>query len=54
MKKFDFQFSDFTDEGMTFLIDRVIISRDIYSQHKFNAGKARQKFKVTLKANVVL
>ena len=52
VKEFDFQFSDFTDEEMTLLIDMLIDSRDVYSQHNFYVGKTRQKFHVTLKPNV--
>ena len=54
VKEFDFQFSDITDEEMTLLIDMLIDSRDVYSQHKFDVGKTRQKFHVTLKPNVEL
>ena len=54
VKKFDFQFCDITDEEMTLLIDMLIDSRDLYSQHKFDVGKTRQKFHVTLKTNVEL
>ena len=54
VKEFDFQFSDLTDEEMTLLIDMLIDSRDVYSQHKFDVGKTRQKFHVTLKPNVEL
>ena len=39
---------------MTLLIDMLIDSRDVYSQHKFDVGKTRQKFHVTLKPNVEL
>ena len=39
---------------MTLLIDMLIDSRDVYSQHKFDVGKSRQKFHVTLKPNVEL
>ena len=53
-KKFDFQFSDITDEELTLLIDMLIDSRDVYSQHKLDVGKTRQKFHVTLKPNVEL
>ena len=53
-KEFDFQFSDITDEEMTLLIDMLIDSRDVYTQHKLNVGKTRQKFHVTLKPNVDL
>ena len=54
VKEFDFQFSDITDEEMTFLIDMLIDFRDVYSQHKFDVGRTRQKFHVTLKLNVEL
>ena len=39
---------------MTLLFDMLIDSRDVYSQHKFDFGKTRQKFYVTLKPNVEL
>ena len=51
---FDFQYSDLTDEEMILLIDMLVDARDIYCQHKFDVGKTRQKFQVTLKANVEL
>ena len=51
MKEFDFQFSDITYGEMTLLFDMLIDSRDIYSQHKFDVGKTRQKFHVKLKPN---
>ena len=39
---------------MTRLIDMLIDSKDVYSLHKFDVGKTRQKFHVTLKPNVDL
>ena len=54
VKQFDFQYSDITDNEMTLLIDRLIDSNDVYSLHKFDVGKTRQKFHVTLKPNVEL
>ena len=36
------------------LIDMLIDSKDVYSLHKFDVGKTRQKFHVTLKPNVEL
>ena len=54
VKEFDFQFSDISDEEMILLIDIVIDSKDIYSQHKFDVGKTRQEFHVKLKPNVEL
>ena len=52
VKEFDFQFSDITDEEMTLLIDMLIDSKYVYSQHKIHVGKTPQKFHVTLKPNV--
>ena len=54
VKEFDFQFSDISDEEMTLLIDMLNDSRNVYSQHKFDAGETRQMFHVTLKSNVDL
>ena len=48
VKQFDFQYSDITDNEMTLLIDMLIDSKDVYSLHKFDVGKTRQKFHVTL------
>ena len=39
---------------MELLIDMLVDARDVYSQHKFDVGKARQNFHVTLKPNVEL
>ena len=39
---------------MILLTDMLVDARDIYSQHKFNVGKIRQNFHVTLKPNVEL
>ena len=33
-------------------IGMLVRARDVYSQHKFDVGKTRQKFHVTLKPNV--
>ena len=54
VKQFDFQYSDITDDKMTLLIDMLLDSKDVYSLHKFDIGKTRQKFHVTLKPNVEL
>ena len=51
VKKFDFRYTDLEDEELVVLIDMLIDSADVYSQHKFDVGKVRQKFHVTLKAN---
>ena len=39
---------------MTLLIDMLIDSKDVYSLHKFDVGRTRQKFQVTLKPHVEL
>ena len=54
VKQFDFQYSDITDNEMIQLIDMLIDSMDVYSLHKFDVGKTREKFHVTLKPNVEL
>ena len=36
------------------LIDVIVDARDVYSQHKFDVGKTRRKFHVTMKPNVEL
>ena len=54
VKEFNFQYSDITDEEMVLLIDMIVDARDVYSQHKFDVGKTRQNFHVTLKPNVDL
>ena len=54
VQEFDFQYSDITDKEMIPLIDMLVDARDVYSQHKFDVGKTRQNFHVTLKPNVEL
>ena len=54
VKEFNFQYSDITDEEMVLLIDMLVDARDVYSQHKFDVGKTRQNFHVTLKPHVEL
>ena len=54
VKEFDFQYSDITDGEMTLLIDMLAGVCDVYSQHKFDMGKTRQKFHVVLKPKVEL
>ena len=50
-KQFDFRYTDLKDEELVTLIDMIIDSRDVYSQHKFDIGQTKQKFHVTLKLN---
>ena len=45
---------DVTDDEMMFLIDMLVDAQDVYSQHKFDVGKTRQRFHVTLAPNVEL
>ena len=54
LKQFDFQCSDKTDNEMTLLNVMLIDSKDMYYLQKFDVGKTRQKFHVTLKSNVKL
>ena len=54
IKEFDFQYSDITDEELILLIDMLLDSRDVYSRHKFDVRKTRQKFHVTLKSKAEL
>ena len=46
--QFDFQYSGITDEEMILLIEMLVDAPDVYSQHKFDVGKTRQKLHVTL------
>ena len=39
---------------MVLLTDMIVDARDVFSQHKFDVGKTRQNFHVTLKPNVEL
>ena len=54
VKEFDLQYSGTTYEEMILLIDMLVDARDVSSQHKFDVGKTRQHFHVTLKPNVEL
>ena len=54
VKEFNFQYSNISYEEMILLIDMLVDARDVYSQQKFDVGKTRRKFHVTLKPNVEL
>ena len=54
IKELDFQYSDITDEEKILLIHMLLDYRDVYSRHKFDVGKTRQKFHVTLKPKAEL
>ena len=51
IKQFDFRHTDLEDEELVALIDMIIYSRDVFSQHKFDIGQTKQKFHITLKPN---
>ena len=51
IKQFDFRYTELEDEELVLLIDMIINSRDVYSQHKFDIRQTKQKFHVTLKHN---
>ena len=51
VKKFDYRYTDLQDIELVILIDMLIDAADVYSQHKFDVRRVRQKFHVTLKAN---
>ena len=54
IKHFIFQNSDIKYSELTILIDMLIDSKNMYSLHKFDVGKTRQIFHVTLKSTVEL
>ena len=54
IKEFDFRYSDLTDEELVLLIDLLMDARDVYSQHKFDVGKTRQKFNIKLEPGAIL
>ena len=54
IKEFDFRYSDLTDEELVLLIDLLMDARDVYSQHKFDVGKTRQKFNIKLEQGAIL
>ena len=54
IKQFDFLYSNITDNEKTLFIDMLIDLQNAYSLNKFDVGKTRQKFYVTLKPNVEL
>ncbi len=52
--KLDIRYSDVTDEQIVFLVEMLLDTREVYSQHKFDLGKTRQKSHVTLKRKAEL
>ena len=51
INQFGFRYTDLEDEELVTLIDIIMDSRDVNSQHKFDIGQTKQKFHVTLKPN---
>ena len=47
----DFRYTDLEDDELVTLIDMIVDSRDVYSQHKFDIGQTKQNFHFTLKPN---
>ena len=46
IEQFDFQYTELAREELVMLIDMIIDSRDVYSQHKFDIGQIKQKLHV--------
>ena len=51
IEQFDFSYTDLEDEELVSLIDMIIDSENVYSQHKFDIGQTKPNFHVALKAN---
>ena len=51
IRQFDFRYTDLEDEELVTLIDMIIDSRHVSSQHKFDIGQTKQNFHVTLEPN---
>ncbi len=54
LKSFDFQYSDLNDTELIELMKILIEDSDVYSKHKYDIGKIKQKFHITLKPNTEL
>ena len=54
LKKFDFGQSDISDQKLLQLMETLVHNKDVYSQHKYDVGKIKQKFNVELLPNVTL
>ena len=51
IRQFDFRYTDLEDEALVTVIDMIIDSRDVHSQHKIDIGQTKQKVHVTVKPN---
>ena len=54
LKKFDFSQADINDENLDKLLRTLTKNKDVYSQHKYDVGKIKQKFHVKLLPNSTL
>ena len=54
LKKFDFSQSDINDAQLLDLMKLLARDKDVYSQHKYDVGKIKQKFHVKLLPNSTL
>ena len=54
LKKFDFTQSDINDAQLLDLMKLLSRDKDVYSQHKYDVGKIKQKFHVKLLPNSTL
>ena len=54
LKKFDFSQSDINDAQLLDLMKLLARDKEVYSQHKYNVGKIKQKFHVKLLPNSTL
>ena len=54
LKKFDFSQADINDENLDNLLKTLTKNKDVYSQHKYDVGKIKQKFHVKLLPNSTL
>ena len=49
LKKFDFTQSDLTDDEFRVLLKALLDDEDVYSHHKYDIGRTKQKFHIPLK-----
>ena len=49
LKKFDFTQSDLTDDEFRVLLNVLLDDEDVYSNHKKDIGRRKQKFHIPLK-----
>ena len=54
LKKFDFSQADINDENLDKLLKTLTKNKDVYSQHKYDVRKIKQKFHVKLLPNSTL